>query len=84
MPSDTSGDELCFECGTPLIVINDPSEALVQSSSGFENFKDAIIALRGEYEEGTIDIAMCPGCASTTLLGPQVVIEGTIVDRNEE
>lgn len=66
-----------------MTVIPNPSSVMIESAGGFEEFKQAIIDFNGFFDIECVEMAFCNTCDCSALLGPEVVIAGTIVDSTE-
>lgn len=76
---------LCSDCGSELLVVDEPPTEMVEASNAYVYFKDAVEKWLGREArpEDLRGLGMCPECGSTALLGPEVVVQGCIVEEGE-
>lgn len=72
---------LCPKCTTEMFVIPNPTQTMLEESSGYEMFAKTVMSLTDEkLDIKEVALAFCSDCQVDAIIGPQVSVSGTIVD----
>jgi len=68
----------CSSCGTPMNTFPNPDKGMIENSSGLEHLRSAVESLGYKFKVEDVGMEFCLTCPETSLVGPEVMIVGTV------